>query len=820
MSTSREPRRPALLVPWPLLLPLVVGLAALLGAIEASVAGPDGATGLGWLAGATTATGLLALAGLALLPLSPRGQRRAGAVVAALLLALITLGALDLLAWSRANQGVSTLWQIARAEGWAGLQATLTASGVGVELVGALLAGVGLCGAAYGIGWSAMVARHAALLRLRPRGLAIALGLGLLGMVLPGGGGHLARSAARLYGPMRRAAQTIPAEVEPPSLRLAPPLPGGSFAPRRIERRTPDGGAPRLLLFVVVESLRHDAIDPRVTPSLAAAAADATTVEATYSAANATHPGWYTLFFARSPHLWHRLRRGAEPGGAVPLRLLRSAGYRVEFYSGAGLDYYDFEPMVCGPGGVNCDHRFDARDGDALGEKTRAGLDHLAIDRATAAMAAMADDGPPRALFVFLDGTHFPWTWLPGAEPAFAPVASESALRTGQLDATGVQGVRNRYRSSLAAVDAQLGRLFRAAAAADPNFALVVTGDHGEELLEHGRISHDSELCDVQVRVPLLLRLPGLPRGPWAVSASHADVMPTVLQAFGLWPSGPDDASLLAALDGRPLQRGSRRFALVVDTTAGSPGRAAIVDTRPGGAGERLEVVFSDREDVLASDRLHLLRIAGPDGRTRSFDLAAVLADPVRRDAFIRRWQPALAQFFAMPALAAEESDPRQFPRAGPQEPPYRVRYTLLAAHGAPANDALAPLPEPVTAEVALLLHNVGGRGWLHDVYIGHRWLHPDGFALRDFDDNPRQQLDRSVEPGERTAVLLRLSPPPSDAGSLEIDLVRDGVTWFRNAGNRSLRIRWPPAEADGAGSGAAEAEADDAAFEDEGADP
>ncbi|HEY2387158.1 MAG TPA: sulfatase [Candidatus Binatia bacterium] len=75
---------------------------------------------------------------------------------------------------------------------------------------------------------------------------------------------------------------------------------------------------------------------------------------------------------------------------------------------------------------------------------------------------------------------------------------------------------------------------------------VVVTADHGEEFLEHGGLLHGRTLYEELVRVPLILRGPGVPRGRVVRHvASLVDVVPTILAAVGVPP--PD------ALDGRSL---------------------------------------------------------------------------------------------------------------------------------------------------------------------------------------------------------------------------------------------------------------------------
>lgn len=58
---------------------------------------------------------------------------------------------------------------------------------------------------------------------------------------------------------------------------------------------------------------------------------------------------------------------------------------------------------------------------------------------------------------------------------------------------------------------------------------VVVTSDHGEEFKEHGRTSH-SRTCYIEsVRVPLLLRIPGIEPQEVAAPVGLIDIAPTLL---------------------------------------------------------------------------------------------------------------------------------------------------------------------------------------------------------------------------------------------------------------------------------------------------
>src|SRR5439155_24597519 len=107
----------------------------------------------------------------------------------------------------------------------------------------------------------------------------------------------------------------------------------------------------------------------------------------------------------------------------------------------------------------------------------------------------------------------------------------------------------------VAFVDAQRGGLLGAAAPPGSSTVVLVTADHGESLGEHGEETHGVFVYDATLRVPLLLRAPGLPAG--RVSATLArgiDVAPTLLDLAGLaLPAGVEGRSLRPAAEGRAM---------------------------------------------------------------------------------------------------------------------------------------------------------------------------------------------------------------------------------------------------------------------------
>ena len=78
---------------------------------------------------------------------------------------------------------------------------------------------------------------------------------------------------------------------------------------------------------------------------------------------------------------------------------------------------------------------------------------------------------------------------------------------------------------------------------------VVLTGDHGESLGDHGESTHAYFIYDATTHVPLIVRTPWGLRGRRAAQTSGVDIMPTALDLLGLPPQdGLDGRSLALTL--------------------------------------------------------------------------------------------------------------------------------------------------------------------------------------------------------------------------------------------------------------------------------
>jgi membrane-anchored protein YejM (alkaline phosphatase superfamily) len=103
-------------------------------------------------------------------------------------------------------------------------------------------------------------------------------------------------------------------------------------------------------------------------------------------------------------------------------------------------------------------------------------------------------------------------------------------------------GIKARYVNACHYLDTQLLRVIEHLEKRGllDKTIVVITGDHGEEFMEHGRWGHNSTFSREQISPPLILWVPGAGAKEHPELSSHHDLAPTVLRALGV-TNPPED---------------------------------------------------------------------------------------------------------------------------------------------------------------------------------------------------------------------------------------------------------------------------------------
>jgi arylsulfatase A-like enzyme/Flp pilus assembly protein TadD len=350
--------------------------------------------------------------------------------------------------------------------------------------------------------------------------------------------------------------------------------------------------APPSILLVTIDTMRADRLGRGFTPALDRLAAGGLNFTDARSAVPLTLPSHATILSGRLPQ-HHGVRENAtyrfDRDQPTIATLLRARGYRTGAVVGAfvldrqfGLD----------AGFETYDDRIP-RDPDSnvrLESERRAGSvteNALALARTFAgAAASRGASARPFFLWVHYYDPHAPYD----PPPAFRALAGGDP-----------------YNGEIAYVDAEFDRLLRGLAALHltDRLAIVVAGDHGESLGEHGERTHGMLLYEPALRVPLIVKLPGgAPPARRTDPVSLVDIAPTLLAVVG--------APRPAGMDGIDLTDRARPGSREVYAETDYPRAAGWAPLRS---------LVADRWKVVRSSGLELYDVERDPGETR--DVAA-----------------------------------------------------------------------------------------------------------------------------------------------------------------------------------------------------
>ena len=289
---------------------------------------------------------------------------------------------------------------------------------------------------------------------------------------------------------------------------------GGRQAPGPAPASGRAAGGPRpSILLVTLDTTRADAVGPDAvgieTPSFNAVARRGRVFRQAYTAVPETLPAHATMLTGLYPggHGVHENGRPLDSSHALVAEHLERAGYRTAAFVSSFILARRFE-LARGFG------TYDDRLPEGRLERPAADVTDAAIRYLAAGDGAQ---GAPLFLWVHYFDPHHPY------EPP-EPFRTRFAGRP--------------YLGEVAAMDASLGRLVSAFEAHAPGEkAVILAGDHGEGLGEHGEALHGNLLYQATMRVPLVVSGPGLEPGPVDAPVSVRRVFHTILDLAGLDPS-------------------------------------------------------------------------------------------------------------------------------------------------------------------------------------------------------------------------------------------------------------------------------------------
>jgi len=319
-------------------------------------------------------------------------------------------------------------------------------------------------------------------------------------------------------------AKSQPAAVDPGFVPLPPGVPADAN-----------------IVLITIDTLRADHVSSYgyrrpTTPALDAVAAAGTRFAAAWAHAPSTRYSMPAILTGRLPlDVYYDHGVAGWPGILPRATTLAEVLHDRGFATGAFTNYWYFDRSR------RMDQGFDVYDNDnarlhqgADPAHTRGSSSRQQTDKALGFVAAHASQ------------RFFLWVHYYDPHHEYEPHSEVPSFGGGEVD---------RYDQEIRFTDLHIARLFddlKARGLWDKT-VIVVTGDHGEGFGEHGVLQHGYHLYAPQTKVPLIVRVPGLPPRVSTTAVGHVDILPTLANLAGA-AATPEmmGRSLLPLLAGAP----------------------------------------------------------------------------------------------------------------------------------------------------------------------------------------------------------------------------------------------------------------------------
>ena len=171
-----------------------------------------------------------------------------------------------------------------------------------------------------------------------------------------------------------------------------------------------------------------------------------------------------------------------------------------------------------------------------------------AIDTADLGILKMREATKPFFLFMHFWDTHFPFPTTKykagerkgDIEETLNQIKENSQKeyfkkRVNDINLDSTKDMINKYEEAIKNVDIAIGKIYRFLEKQKmlDDTILVIQGDHGDSLKEHGIFFEHSGLYDVSIHIPCILHFPKISAKEINDLAENVDVIPTILEFIG-----------------------------------------------------------------------------------------------------------------------------------------------------------------------------------------------------------------------------------------------------------------------------------------------
>lgn len=288
------------------------------------------------------------------------------------------------------------------------------------------------------------------------------------------------------------------------------------------------------IYLFIFESLRSDMVSAEIMPHLSDFKKESLYFEKGVASGNATHYGWYSIINGLQPFYWDRYRNVRDKKGSLPLQIFKALGYQINVYTAKDLSYLGSDKIMFGESLQAVDYISDHPDLSPPEHDVRISQ-HLISD-----VRRKHPHGKYLNL-VFLDSSHYPYSWLDQGIEAIEPYDGDSiegpdVSKAKRLIKKDKRLVMNRYKNSMKFMDYLFNQVVQAIekSPSQNESVIAIVGDHGQQFMEHGYMLHGFTLFDEDIDVPIYFKFPDEPAGIKSGVAAQVDIMPTLLEYIGV----------------------------------------------------------------------------------------------------------------------------------------------------------------------------------------------------------------------------------------------------------------------------------------------
>lgn len=279
------------------------------------------------------------------------------------------------------------------------------------------------------------------------------------------------------------------------------------------------------LIMLVAESFRWDLMTPEITPNLWRLSQRGQRFDNHYSGGNRTRMGLFSMFYGIYAPYWYSFER--QRVAPALMNFLRDHDYQLALHTSQSFDYPELRNTLFT--GVPEKFMQELKTGEPWQRDVQNISDLIAKLDAR-------EPGKPFYDFMFFESTHAPYTF-----PEDKALRKEYAKELDYINLdlkNNIQGIHARYINAAHHIDEQVGRLLASLEQRQlmDKTVIMFTGDHGEEFMEKGHWGHGhgSSFHEEQIRVPLVLWMPGQAPKVTSYRTSHLQIPATLLSYLGV----------------------------------------------------------------------------------------------------------------------------------------------------------------------------------------------------------------------------------------------------------------------------------------------